>query len=98
MTDPPMERGRASPLGAEGAREEVVSEVWPKEGKPEEHCLLMETGELTESPVVAMKQRFRYLRLPHFHLGRILLRFDSPQPEGTQLGTSGRAPKAMSSM
>lgn len=96
MTDSPMERGRASPLGEEGAREEGASEVWPKEGKPEEHCLLT----MIELPAVAMKQRFRHLRFPHFlhFLFGKPLRFDSPEHEGTQLGGSGRAPKAMSSI
>ena len=37
MTDSLMERGRGSPLEAEGAREEVASEAWPKAGKPEGH-------------------------------------------------------------
>jgi len=98
VTDSRLVRGMELPLGAEEVREEGASEAWPKEGKPEEHCLLMEIGALTESPAVEMKWHFRYLRLPHSRLESTLLRFDSPQHAGMQLGNSGRVPKAMSSM
>jgi len=76
-----MDRRRGSPLGAEGAREEVASEVWPKAGKPEEHYLLT----MTESPAVAMKRHFPHFHLPHSRLEKTLHRFDSPEHGGKQL-------------
>jgi len=88
-----MERGRGSPLEAEGAREEVASEVWPKAGKPEEHYLLTMT--------VAMGWRFRHFphfHLPHSRLEKNLHHFDSPEHGGKQLGHSGRVQKAIPSI
>jgi hypothetical protein len=85
-----MERGRGSPLGAEGAREEAASEVWPKAGKPEEHYLLTMT--------VAMGRHFPHFHLPHSRLEKNLHRFDSPEHGGKQLGHSGRVQKAMPSI
>jgi hypothetical protein len=62
-------------------------------GKPEEHCLLTMT--------VAMGRHFRHLHhfhSPHSHLAKTHHRFDSPEHAETQLGHSGRVPKAMPSI